>query len=136
MGLIGMIGRINLAGTIDVIMDLPDNNQAFDITAGADGAIWFTEPNVNKIGRLPSLAFEFPLLMNSAILGMRRGPDDSIWYADAGGNRVGRLDPSGSLVQFELGVDTRHRAAGGADGGGWFTGQRATPSFASPRRET
>jgi virginiamycin B lyase len=43
-GTIGMIGRINLAGTIDVIVDLPDDNQPNDITAGADGAMWFTEP--------------------------------------------------------------------------------------------
>jgi streptogramin lyase len=55
----GGIGRVNVAGTVESIVDLDDNHAALDLTTGLDGALWFTEPEANMIGRLASLAFEF-----------------------------------------------------------------------------
>ncbi len=122
----GGISRINLAGTIEEILPPAAADNPYDIAAGVDGRIWFSQQGASPaIGRLDSLAFGTLDVPNSALLGLARGADDSIWFADAGG-RIGRIGPDGSFVQHELGIGDRPTAlAVGADGSAWFTDGRA-----------
>lgn len=122
----GGIWRINLAGTAEEILHLDETTAAVDITVGRDGALWFTQPNANQIGRVASLAFNFLNVPGGAPLGFAHGADDSIWYADAGGNRIGRIGPNGGLLQQELGDGhTPTAVAVDPDGSAWFTNQES-----------
>ncbi len=99
----GGVWRINLAGTMDQIVQNSDNDPSFDLTAGADGRIWYARPMTNRIGRIDSLSFLPVNLAGGTPNGLARGQDDSIWFADGLGNRIGRIGKNGSLQQYELG---------------------------------
>ena len=66
------------------------------ITAGPDGALWFTEGGGNKIGRVTtSGAFtEYPIpTPGSSPQGITAGPDGALWFTEASGNKIGRINP-------------------------------------------
>jgi streptogramin lyase len=118
----GGIWRINVAGTLKEVLPLPENESAADLTAGADGRIWFTQPNTNMIGRFDSLLFDAVGPDDIQPLGLARGPDDSIWFTDYGGGRIGRILPDNQYRTFNLsegGTPTAVTAA--PDGSAWFT---------------
>ena len=118
----GGIWRINLAGTFQQVTFDADNDPAVDLTAGADGRIWWTLPMSNRIGYVDSLLFVPINLSGATPIGLGRGQDDSIWFADYSGNRIGRIDENGSLQQHELGDGHNPTAVAVApDGSAWFT---------------
>ena len=63
-------------------------------TAGPDGALWFTETNGNKIGRITTSGrfteFTIPT-PNSNPVGITAGPDGALWFAESDGNNIGRI---------------------------------------------
>lgn len=117
----GGIWRINVAGTLKYVLPLPEEEYAADLTAGADGGIWFTQPNTNMIGRFDSLLFDAVGPDDIQPLGLARGPDDNIWFADYRG-RIGRIFPDNQYRTFDLnegGTPTAVTAA--PDGSALFT---------------
>ncbi len=81
-----------LKGMITEFSVSTPNNQLGDITAGPDGAAWFTEliPNAQngsvtitgKIERITPAGHisEFPLSSNSYARGITAGPDGNLWF--------------------------------------------------------
>jgi virginiamycin B lyase len=96
-----------------------------DVTVGPDGALWFTERDADKIGRLGpnGQITEFPLPAGREPNGITAGPDGAVWFAETGADRIGRLAPNGNLHEFR----TRVRGSAptqitlGPDGNLWFT---------------
>ncbi len=119
----GGIWRVNLAGTMDqIVIDGDGSDPAFDIIAGADGRMWYTLPESDRIGSIDSLFFLPVNLSGAAPIGLTRAPDDSIWFADYSGSRIGRIDKNGGLQQHELGAEHNPTAVAVApDGSAWFT---------------
>ena len=109
------------------------NNQLGDITAGPDGAVWFTEviPNAQnssvtitgKIGRITPAGqiSEFPLSSNSYARGITAGPDGNLWFTEPG--KIGRITPAGHISEFPLPASESTSAfiTTGPDGALWFT---------------
>src|SRR5258708_13855861 len=105
-----------LKGTISECPIPTPNNQLGDITAGPDGAVWFTEiiPNAQngnvtitgKIGRITPAGHisEFPLSSNSYARGITAGPDGNLWFTEPG--KIGRITPAGQISEFSLPSDT------------------------------
>jgi virginiamycin B lyase len=74
------------------------------ITSGPDGVLWFTEVNVNKIGRIDPAThiiteYPIPTPKSGAAEGITSGPDGAIWFSeggtgdtDNGANKIGRID--------------------------------------------
>ncbi|MBV8490010.1 MAG: hypothetical protein JO199_05705 [Candidatus Eremiobacteraeota bacterium] len=67
------------------------------IAAGPDGALWFTEGNVGKIGRItnsptsPTMTeYKIPTA-NSGPFGIATGPDGSIWFTESYTGKIGRI---------------------------------------------
>src|SRR6476469_4297796 len=65
------------------------------ITAGPDGALWFTESFANRIGRITTngVISEFPLpVAGSAPVAITRGPDGALWFTETSTTRsaIGR----------------------------------------------
>ena len=52
LGLDGYAGRITTAGVVTSYTVPTSSSQPWGITAGPDGALWFTENNANEVGRL------------------------------------------------------------------------------------
>jgi hypothetical protein len=89
------------------------------ITAGPDGALWFTEAYGSRIGRITvgGAIIEYPLAAGSNPLGIRVGPDGALWFGAA--RQLGRITTAGAITQYPLpyqgsGVTT------GPDGELWF----------------
>lgn len=84
----------------------PSSNP-FQIVAGSDGNLWFTESRAAKIGRItPSgVITEIPLPNPfSGVLGITAGPDGNLWFVTVlpGNNRITRLTTAGVITEFPL----------------------------------
>ena len=96
------------------------------IVAGPDGALWFTQFNANRIGRitLGGAITEFTGPSAGAGLdGIAAGADGNLWFAEVSGNRIGRITPSGSVTEFGAGLSAGSSPldiAAGPDGALWF----------------
>jgi virginiamycin B lyase len=102
-----------------------------DPAVGPDGALWFTEQMVSKLGRLDPATGEFkefPLKgKNDGPHGLVAGPDGNIWYTGNFAAHIGKLDPhSGEVTQYKMPdakAEDPHTAVFDADGILWFTVQ-------------
>ena len=102
------------------------SSMPFDITAGPDGNIWFTERQANKIGRsTPAGAItEFPVpTAQSTPACIVAGSDGNLWFTEGTGNNIGRISPAGTIKEFALpnAKSGPGAVALGADGNVWFT---------------
>ncbi len=68
------------------------------ITTGPDGALWFTEFDVNQIGRITTdgttIAEFLVPTADSGPQGITTGPDGALWFTELNGNKNGRLAPT------------------------------------------
>ncbi len=81
------------------------NSGLGSITAGPDGALWFTEATGNKIGRITpgGVITEFPLpTANSNPGNIVAGPDGNLWFTEHNPARIARITPSGTITEFPL----------------------------------
>jgi virginiamycin B lyase len=94
------------------------------ITAGADGNMWFTEPMANKIGRITpaGVVTEFALPTAGALpTAIASGADESLWFTEAGAAKIGRITTSGAIREFT--IPSGNAAIGiiaAPDGNVWF----------------
>jgi virginiamycin B lyase len=139
------IGRITTAGVISYF-PVPMMTTATSIstpgpsgiTAGPDGALWFTERYSNKIGRITTAGalteYQILSLGNPSSLGdsITAGPDGALWFTmtdpDQGGTpaQIGRITVTGAISRFTV-PNTSYYApsqiVAGPDGALWFTQQ-------------
>jgi streptogramin lyase len=100
-------------------------NGAGDITAGPDGAVWFTESDAGQIGRIPAdgAVAEFALpTPNADPIGITAGPDGALWFTEAMANKVGRITTGGAVTEYRIPTPQSHPTdiARGSDGALWF----------------
>jgi len=96
------------------------------IAAGPDGALWFTEANGNKIGRVTTAgAFsEFVIPTGfSQPTGITAGPDGALWFTEFNGSKTGRITTAGVLDEFVVLTPSSFPfgVTVGPDGALWFT---------------
>lgn len=91
---------------------------------GPGGAIWFTDPCGNAIGRLTSTG-TLRYYTTSFIDDPRdiaAGPDGNLWFTNYLGNSIGRLTPQGLFTEFtSSGIASPWDIVAGPDGALWFT---------------
>jgi virginiamycin B lyase len=117
----GAIGQITAAGSVFEYSSEPEpldavraNPQPTGIAAGPDGAIWYTDANHARIGRIaPSGAvqeFQIPnhsppyALANGPIPeGIAAGPEGAyMYFTDPGDNSIGRVSMSGEVTEYPI----------------------------------
>jgi virginiamycin B lyase len=111
---------------------LPDDyGNATGIAAGSDGALWFTEYNGNKIGRITTAGAitVFPVpTAGSSPMSITAGPDGALWFTEATGNQIGRITIAGAITEYP--VPTANSGlfgiTAGRDGALWFTESAVT----------
>jgi streptogramin lyase len=94
-----------------------------EIAVGPDGALWFTEYNAAKIGRITTAGqiTEYPLRYSSSPepFGITVGPDGALWFADYG-DAIGRITTSGDVTSYSVRGNPAQIITG-PDGALWFT---------------
>jgi virginiamycin B lyase len=110
---------------------LPAGSAPGAITAGPDGALWFTEspgPGVRnaRIGRITTAGTvtEFPIpTANAFPSDITRGPDGALWFTEGSVRRIGRVTTGGSGTEFAVSGATGdlRGITAGPDGALWFT---------------
>src|SRR5439155_11966802 len=96
--------RITTAGAVTEFPTPTAGSDPINIAAGPDGNLWFTETNVNKIGRITT------------------GPDGNLWYTTGFTGTIGRITPSGVATEFTLAAFGGTFIVTGPDGNLWITG--------------
>jgi virginiamycin B lyase len=100
----------------------------YDIVAGPDGALWFTENATNKIGRITTdgllTRFSVPT-PDSQPHSIVAGPDGALWFTENAGNKIGRITTAGVVAEFSIPTPNSLPTgiAVGSDGALWFTEQ-------------
>ena len=77
----------------------PGVYQPEGITAGPDGALWFTNYSNNTIGRITT-AGQIRLFTGRGIdepVGITAGPDGALWFTNYAGNSIGRITTTGKI---------------------------------------
>ena len=97
----------------------------FLTTLGPDGAVWFTDYNNGKIGRITPAGtvteYSASTFSSPRPAGITVGPDGALWYTESGTNRVGRMDPLSGTVTAEYNVGTEPWGiVTGPDGAMWI----------------
>lgn len=114
------------ASADSLVTVFPIDSEAYSITAGPDGNMWFTERSANKIGRITPAGvvteFDIPTA-NSNPWGITAGPDGNLWFTEEFGNKIGRITPSGTITEFTIPTATSNPRGitVGPDGALWFT---------------
>ena len=128
------IGRITADGQITEFPlpfdPQPHGSGPFGITAGSDGALWFTLIRGDAIGRITTSGglTLFPLPpspvppSDNAPYEITAGPDGALWFTQA--FAVGRITTAGTVTRFpaNTGISSDPTAiAAGPDGALWYT---------------
>jgi streptogramin lyase len=85
--------------------------------------LWFTEFNVNQIGRLTTagLFIEYPVPAGGNPAGIAAGSDGVLWFTGQNSSMIGRITTSGSISQFALpSGSSPWGMTAGPDGALWF----------------
>jgi virginiamycin B lyase len=97
----------------------------YGITAGPDGALWFTEGTANKIGRITTAGSftEYPVpTPNSGLDPITAGPDGALWFTEGFAQKIGRITTSGLITEFPVPSSASpYGITAGPDGALWFT---------------
>ena len=72
------------------------------ITSGPDGALWFVEAFVGKIGRITTAGVitEFTIPTASSFAAITSGPDGALWFAENSGSKLGRITTAGMITEL------------------------------------
>jgi virginiamycin B lyase len=130
------IGRATLGGTVTELLlgQLPDPCPGPDyegITAGPDGAIWYTDATCGVINRQPTnltAGTTYQLSSWAAPWGITTGPDGALWFAESSGvpgtvvGKIGRITTDGIVTEYPTSkLDFTYGITLGPDGALWFT---------------
>jgi virginiamycin B lyase len=130
VALVGLLGVLVLPAAAPAVTEFPvptPVSQPAGITPGSDGAVWFTEENGNKIGRITvgGNITEYQIPTPSSVPSeITTGPDGALWFTEFAANppQIGRFTIDGGFNEYPLplgsgpdGITT------GPDGNLWFT---------------
>ncbi len=96
----------------------------YDIAAGSDGALWFTNYYGGSVGRITTdgTVMNFPDASISRPDGIEQGGDGAIWFANTGNSSIGRITADGTITNYANGnISSPYRVAKGPGLATWFT---------------
>lgn len=103
-----------------------------ELALDAHGAVWFTEFNADRLGRLDPRTGHmrhYPLAAKTSVqtlypYGITIDPQGMIWFTESGANQLGRLDPTTGALQLFTAPASHAllmEVASDAQGGIWMT---------------
>ena len=129
--LLGPSAAANAAQITEFSAGISPGSGPADITAGADGNLWFTEERGGRVARITPggqvTEFSQGISPDSAPHGIDLGPSGNVWFTEFSGGsagRISRITPSGAVTGFSAGLSPfgfPRDIATGPDGNLWFT---------------
>jgi virginiamycin B lyase len=138
----GAIGRITTSGAMTEYtvpgahprVDPPQpgptvGNHLNKITAGPDGALWFTRlvsdfPRRSIIGRITPAGVITEYAVDATVppVGITTGPDGALWFTLDSSGTIGRITTAGAITQYSVSPSGRpYSITTGPDGALWVT---------------
>ena len=120
------IGRMTTAGVVTNTYSIPTTAASpGGITAGPDGALWFTETSSNKIGRITTAGVitEYSVPTDSGLPAIiTAGPDGALWFTESNRNKIGRITTAGVITEYPVPTPDSGPVfiTTGPDGALWF----------------
>ncbi|MDR3634144.1 MAG: Ig-like domain-containing protein, partial [Isosphaeraceae bacterium] len=120
------VGRMTTAGA-STLYNLPPDSYPQSITLGPDGALWYTDTGVNRIGRVTTTGGIVTYNLTALPGGITTGPDGNLWFTlqamGSGSDEIGRITPTGVITTYNIPTANGGpaRIAAGANGNLWFT---------------
>ncbi len=129
------VSQAHAAAITEFSSGLESGSSPFDMVAGPDGNVWFTDNAA--IGRItPAGAItEFSAGLNPGSNPDRitTGADGNLWFNDTGTTHaIGRITPAGAITEFSAGLNPGSRpflSVTGPDGNLWFNDEGTTPAI-------
>ena len=146
-GVPGEVGRITTAGVVTEFAvpaipppagsspGTPGRRQPWMITAGPDGALWFTGVP-GEVGRITTAGVvteyrhaQFQSASSGIVTTITTGPDGNLWFIGNTGTgndtAIGRITPTGTFTSFDVpgNFNTIAGLTSGPGGNLWFTEQ-------------
>jgi streptogramin lyase len=123
------IGRISPTRLNEFSAGLSPGARPSHMAATPDRWIWFTEPGVNKVGRIDhntTEIFEFStgITPGAGPDAITAGPDGNAWFTETLGGHIGRVNSAtGEITEFPVLAPPASATgiAAGPDGALWFT---------------
>lgn len=122
------VGRIRTDGAITYFTAGLTAKALQDIALGPDGALWFTEPAANSVGRITARGkiteFSTGITPGAEPYSIVSGPDGALWFTERDGERIGRITTHGKVSEYSQGISPGEGPvdlAAGTDGALWFT---------------
>jgi YD repeat-containing protein len=104
--------------------ELPAESSPYDITAGPDGNLWYTEFSLlGKIGRITTsgVRTEFALPAFSYPDEITAGPDGKLWFTEEESGKIGKITTAGAVTEYALPAGSHPTAiTSGPEGNLWF----------------
>ncbi|HVF78130.1 MAG TPA: hypothetical protein VNA28_07515, partial [Solirubrobacteraceae bacterium] len=105
------------------------NSEPFEIAAGPDGNLWFTERAAGRIGRITPAGvvteFSAGITANARPTAIAAGADGAMWFTEADAT-IARITTAGVVTEYAAGLSadsTPMSIAPGANGALWFADQ-------------
>jgi streptogramin lyase len=112
-------GKVQAIGVITEYA-LPAGSTPFSITDGPDGALWFTEGEGSKLGRITTAGTVTEYAVKNGMVGITSGLDGDLWAANDRGS-IWKITTQGGLTEYPLTTSNTLGIAAGPDGKLWFT---------------
>jgi streptogramin lyase len=121
------VGKVTPQGQITEYKNFPLSGAVpSDLTAGADGNVWFDDSASAAIGKVTpqGVITEYRINRPGSVLeGITVGPNGNVWFTDAGTRSIGEITPAGHITEFTAGIPQSanlNGIAAGPDGDLWF----------------
>ena len=121
---VSLSGNSMAASGAGKITYFPGIDEPAGITAGPDGALWFTNGDNNSIGRISTtgVVTNYTGTGIDSPDGITAGPDGALWFTNYANNSIGRITTTGVVTNYTgTGIDTPKGITAGPDGALWFT---------------
>jgi virginiamycin B lyase len=123
-------GAADVRGTVTTYADTFGDPTPAGITGGPDGALWFTDPGNDVIGRITT-AGTYTMQMSAGVElsgGITTGPDGNLWFTVGQQDAfIGRITTAGKVKLFkDPGGSFPQGITTGPDGALWFAESNGT----------
>src|SRR5215467_12389655 len=98
----GEAARVIAASAGGQFKTYPGISDPWWVATGPDGALWFTNPGNNSVGRITT-AGKVTTYTGTGINaphGITAGPDGALWFTNNGGNSIGRITTAGKVTTY------------------------------------
>jgi virginiamycin B lyase len=125
----GVVARITPSGAETDFAVAPTNADMYSMTAGPDGALWFTECedfSTGGIGRITTSG-SYTLYPTGCEEVITSGPDGNLWFGD-NGTSISKMSPQGVVLgTFAVGDNGFNDITSGSDGALYVTAETKSP---------